>query len=163
MSKTELKNQDSTAVQTEVEKFAYPISILELDQHQELDVNVKMTVEFYAEFMTILNKFNYLNFVFLDSNIPVGQKGEMLKNAFTEQEVSAILKNIQSLLGAIAFDQTQKGVISKLTEQEFKDKMTALYQEAEKNVQPAVEAAKESLNNQGSETETEKTPLIIAP
>ena len=62
------------------------------------------------------------------------------------------------MLGAIAFDLSEKGVIEKLTENQFKDKMNAIYKEAEEQVKPMIDEA-----NKKSNEEVTQEPKIIMP
>lgn len=136
---------ETTENQVQEEKFAYPLSLLEKDPKEQFAVNINMSVEYYNGLFILFNKFVYLDYIFKSGEIPLGQKATMLQNSFNEQEVDGIKQNLQSLLGAIAFNQAEVGFIEKMTEAEHEAKVAEISKQAEASVKEKVKDQKSKI------------------
>lgn len=127
---------DSETTQTEAEKtYAFPISILEKEDNPQMDVNLKMDVNFYAQMYLLAEKLNNLKNLLSDKNMSLNQKFTILGDAFKDSEVETFTTATSTLIYAIAHDQAEKGFIKRMSQKENMDKMKLIMDEAIKQAE----------------------------
>jgi len=117
---------ESTVTQT----YAFPISILEKEDNPQMDISLKMDINFFGNLYLLAEKFNSLKNLMADKSMSLSQKLNILGDVFKDAEVDNFAVITSTLIYAIANDQAEKGFITKMSEAENAEKMQSLMQQA---------------------------------